>query len=374
MTSTVPAPAPAPAPAAPESIGTAGPQAPGPDGTTSLTPTLRRLWHRSRWFLASAAVLLVTGLLLAGLGNTTDYPSLDPRSADPDGTKAIVQLLRDQGITVDVTADPAVLTRPGGDDTVLVPLPDLLGPDRLAALAGADHRRLVLISPGDGALFQLAPGVHAGTTAGGLPTVLTSASTAPGCDLPEAQRAGSAELGGQLYQVEEGTDALGCYPRDGFPALARTTSLAGTDVIVVGSGRFLTNQRLAHDGNAALALGLLGAHPHLTWLLPDYQAQATAAGPAPKSLTQLIPTGWHWAGVQLAIAVVLTALWRARRLGPVVEEQLPVVVRAAETTEGRARLYQKAKARGRAADALRRAARHRVAAVLGVPLGTGEPD
>ena len=37
---------------------------------------------------------------------------------------------------------------------------------------------------------------------------------------------------------------------------------------------------------------------------------------------------------QLAIAVLLLALWRARRLGPVVAEPLPVVVRAAEAVEG----------------------------------------
>ena len=36
---------------------------------------------------------------------------------------------------------------------------------------------------------------------------------------------------------------------------------------------------------------------------------------------------------QLGVAVVLAAWWRARRLGPVVAEPLPVVVRAAETTE-----------------------------------------
>ena len=65
-----------------------------------------------------------------------------------------------------------------------------------------------------------------------------------------------------------------------------------------------------------------------------------------------------WVGptvLELFIAVVLVAGWRARRLGPVVEEPLPVVVRAAEVTEGRARLYRRAKARDRAANELRRA-------------------
>jgi hypothetical protein len=51
----------------------------------------------------------------------------------------------------------------------------------------------------------------------------------------------------------------------------------------------------------------------------------------------------------------------------VVEEPLPVVVRAAETVEGRSRLYRKAGARDVAADALRRAAVRRLGAALSLP-------
>ena len=69
------------------------------------------------------------------------------------------------------------------------------------------------------------------------------------------------------------------------------------------------------------------------------------------------------------MAVVVLALWRARRLGRVVEEPLPVVVRAAETVEGRGRLYRAAGARDRAAEALRRGARDRLVPRLGLPAG-----
>jgi hypothetical protein len=50
-----------------------------------------------------------------------------------------------------------------------------------------------------------------------------------------------------------------------------------------------------------------------------------------------------------------------------------VVVRAAETTEGRARLYRRAKARDRAAEALRQATRDRLAPLVGVR-ADGAPD
>src|SRR5262249_36563896 len=59
--------------------------------------------------------------------------------------------------------------------------------------------------------------------------------------------------------------------------------------------------------------------------------------------------------------------WRARGLGGLVREPLPVVVRAAETQEGRARLYRRARARGRAAATLRTACLRRLATRLDVP-------
>ena len=60
-----------------------------------------------------------------------------------------------------------------------------------------------------------------------------------------------------------------------------------------------------------------------------------------------------WIVVQLWLVVVLVALWKGRRIGPLVAEELPVVVRASETVEGRGRLYRSRRARDRAAQALR---------------------
>jgi hypothetical protein len=75
--------------------------------------------------------------------------------------------------------------------------------------------------------------------------------------------------------------------------------------------------------------------------------------------------------IQLVIAAILAALWRGRRLGPVVAERLPVVVRAAETVEGHGHLYWSRRSRDRAAAALREAARDRILRLLGLP-GTAD--
>ena len=74
--------------------------------------------------------------------------------------------------------------------------------------------------------------------------------------------------------------------------------------------------------------------------------------------------------IQLGIVVLLTALWRMRRLGPLIPEPLPAVVRACETVEGHGRLYRSRRARDRAAAALRDAALGRIAVRLGLPRNT----
>jgi hypothetical protein len=64
--------------------------------------------------------------------------------------------------------------------------------------------------------------------------------------------------------------------------------------------------------------------------------------------------------------VLLVALWKGRRIGPLVAERLPVVVRASETVEGRGRLYRSHRASDRAADALRTATLQRLLPRLGL--------
>ena len=374
MTSTgTPAPA---IPDAPDPARSSPDELPAPEALgTSLAPTGRGLWRRARWYLLATALLLLAAILLAGLQDTGRYPALDPRSTDPTGTHAVVHLLEEQGLTVGTSTDATA--RPAGPDTFVVPEPDRLSPEQLRGLAAAHHSRLVLISPGSDTLAVLAPAVRQ-SAQGDSPDYAAPRSTPAACALPEAVRAGTAGLGALLYLP--GPHGEGCYPRHSAYALVRepagpdagTNAGTNADVIVLGGGDFLTNDKIDEDGNASLALGLLGSQPRLTWLLPDYGA--TVPEPQQKSIADFIPAGWYWAGLQLAVAALLAAAWRARRLGPVVSENLPVVVRAAETTEGRARLYRRAKARGRAADALRRAALHRLAPVLGVPLVHGAPD
>ncbi|WP_312847890.1 DUF4350 domain-containing protein, partial [Streptomyces sp. WAC06614] len=195
---------------------------------------------------------------------------------------------------------------------------------------------------------------------------------APGCALPAARTAGRATTGDGPSYATDLRGATACYPADGHPTLLVLPGLRpGSDTVLLGSEQPLLNENLAKEGNASLALQLLGSRPEIVWYLPSLTDTADGPGTGgddeQQNFLDLVPAGWSWALLQLTLAAALAALWRARRLGPLVTEQLPVVVPASEATEGRARLYRKADARDRAATVLRAATRERLAAVLGVP-------
>ncbi len=350
---------------------------------TSTAPTPGQVWTRARAILAVVLILVVAGITFAAVRSGTNYGQLDPRSADPKGSRAVAELLEARGISVTVvtTLDEASAAT-GPDTTLLVAGPNLLTRSqqlRLNEATTASAGRTLLIAPGPGATARLAPGVRAEAHH-------AVSALAPSCELPAARRAGTADLGGTRYTAQDPA-AVSCYPSAGLPSLVVLPTGTSGDTVVLGSPDFLYNERLDKQGNASLALQLLGSRPHLVWYLPSLtDPSATADDNAPgdgseeqsedgardeaadeSSFLDLVPSGWLWGTLQLALAAVLAAVWRARRLGPLVTEQLPVAIRASESAEGRSLLYRKANARDRASDALRAATRTRIAPLVGVP-------
>ncbi|MFJ4851353.1 MULTISPECIES: DUF4350 domain-containing protein [unclassified Streptomyces] len=332
--------------------------------STSASPTAHQLWSRWRAVLAAGLALVLFGVAYAVLQSGENHHALDPRSPDPAGSRALAQLLGHRGVTTTVvtTTDDAASSA-GPDTTLLVTVPDLLTDRQQSRLRKAMTQsgggRTVLLDPSDASVGVLAPGVHYA----GPASVRTRRA---GCDLPAAVRAGDADLGGTAYTTTaEGADR--CYrTAAGNPTLLRLPAADGGDIVVLGTHTLLQNENLRDQGNASLALQVLGAHPHLVWYLPSLDDAAAFDG-GRQSFLDLIPDGWSWAFLQLLVAAAFAALWRARRLGPIVAERLPATVRAAEATEGRARLYRRGNARARAAEALRTATRDRLAPLLGIP-------
>lgn len=331
--------------------------------STSASPTARQVWTRARGITLGVVILLAAAVAIAAIRSGAEHGRLDPRSADPYGSRATAELLGDRGVSTRVvtTLDEARAAA-GPDTTLLVAAPDLLTDSQQSGLHSATANsggRTILIAPSAPSLGTLAPGVTAD------PAISFDSALPPDCALPAARRAGTADTGGIRYTTT-GLDADSCYRSDGLPTLLRIPAAAGNgDTVIVGAPDILYNNRLDKQGNASLALQLLGSRPHLVWYLPSL-ADTSATDAGRKSFLDLLPSGWLWGTLQLFIAAGLAAFWRARRLGPLVPERLPVAIRASETVEGRARLYRKANARDRAAGALRSATRTRLAPLLGV--------
>jgi hypothetical protein len=318
------------------------------------------LWRKLRYPVVLIVIALALITVLAAIGTQPNSGVLDPRNTAPDGGHALSVLLTARGTPVTVATTLSQIDD-SATATVVVSAPSMLSDQAIAALA-ATSATVVLLAPSDATLRRF--GVAATVDA-----AVSTATVPPSCQLPAATTAGSVQIEGDLYAAGPGVQS--CYLQQADAALLTTTRPAGGGrTIAFGSPASLTNARLATGGNAALGLGLL-TNSRVQWV-----AGALDTAPLPatrRGLFHLLPARLLWATLQLFIAVVVVALWRGRRLGRPVVEPLPVVVRAAETVEGRARLMHAAKARGTAARALRSAALRRLG--RGLRLGADEdPD
>lgn len=319
---------------------------------SAVGSTVRQRWRSMRSVLL--VLLLIILVSIVGTYLTAPRPGgrMDPRATSAEGAHALATLLREQGVEVVEATDSAEVERALRPDTLLLVAQTdyLIDEDVLARLAELPGDRL-LVEPVSRTREALAPAVRAATK--------TSYGGQPGCDMRAAERAGEAELGLSLtYTAAGNTTLTQCY--DG--ALVRY-SVDGRTVTVVGNADFMTNSGLLRQGNAALAMNLAGARSRVVWYAPQRVEDESATS---ASIVDAIPTRVWWMVLQLGLVVALIALWQGRRLGPLVAERLPVVVRASETVEGRGRLYRSRRARDRAGDALRTAALQRTLPRLGL--------
>lgn len=321
---------------------------------TAVSPRLRDRWRNWLWVIAALAAIVITGLLVAKSPRPDGY--LDPEAVTQRGGHALAQLLRDRGVTVTrATTIDEVRTAMSPDSQLLVLDNGRLSDTILDALVELPGDRLML-APYSDTRTRLASQVR-------VSSYRSDELVEPDCDLREVQQAGTIQtyLGPTYTFTNPGPGRISCYGgtllryRDGN----RTITVLGDDTL-------LSNKQLDKQGNAALAMNLAGRTSHLVWYIPERPKVGTST--KPKSMGDLIPDQVSMAIWQLCLVVLLVALWRGRRLGPVVAEKLPVVVRASETTEGRGRLYRSRRARDLASDSLREAAKYRIVRRLGLPV------
>ncbi len=377
-----------------------------------------------RWAVPALVVVVlftVTGVAGAVVSVTPDEDDfLEPGSGAAIGSRTLVDRLGRHGVAVHRYTDTptALAAAAAGGRTVLVTAPDFVAPTyltQLLRLPASD--RVVLVAPSATVLVdQRLPVRAAGSrwTTGAVPA---------GCRAPAAGRA--AVLGTRYRPVPAGAGTR-CYSG----GLVRVGVDGRPELVLLGAADVFRNDRVAEHDNEALATTLLSSRSGVVWLnlhhaetLPDQgrtdeRPDPTGTGnpgarsPAPDDYRSGDPASggrppvggsdsgsgngsghgsadgeqanplwttfplWLWAVLtQLLLAVVLLAVWKARRLGAPVSEPLPVLVHATETVTGRGRLYHRARARDSAADALRAGALRRLTPLAGTgtasTFGTG---
>ncbi|MEJ3403502.1 DUF4350 domain-containing protein [Rathayibacter sp. YIM 133350] len=334
---------------------------------TLQTPLVRESLRRSRFWVLAALITLavvVCLVIIRGSGAVGGTP-LAADNPGPAGSQALVDVLKQQGVAVTVAhslgaAEQALDT----DSTLFLTDPQgLLSAGQLRRLA-ASAEAIVMAEPSFDALKALAPAVRHG----GRPSGQTATAQ---CDVPAATRAGRISTSEATLGATS-ADWTGCFPAGKHRFSLVQGDRQGAQLTLLASGAPLRNDTIGQQGNAALALGLLGSRDHLVWYLPSLPD--VVAGERSPTIAELTP---DWVTPVLALLVVVTiaaGVWRGRRLGPLVIENLPVTVPAAETMQGRARLYARTNARLRALDALRIGAIGRLGSALRLPTSSSADD
>lgn len=301
-----------------------------------------------------AAALLVTALLGGRPGR--DGPPLDPRSDGPLGTSALVSLLRALDASVDLSVG-----MPGPADDVALLLDDRLDEDQVDDVTAwvEGGGTLVVTDPGS----RFTPPIVDPGFEGLLPGPVERGS----CTIEALDGVGSVEAGSAArYEPAGAPDrCLG----DAEASFVVSRALGAGDVVAVGGAAVFTNDLLDARDNAVLAAGLLAPQAGTAVRIVD---APIPAGGGQRSLAELVSPGVRRGLIQLGIAFVLYAIWRAIRLGRPVPEDQPVRIAGSELVAAVGRLLARTGQPAAAAELLRGRLRRTLRARVGMP--TSAPD
>jgi uncharacterized protein DUF4350 len=308
-------------------------------------------------------VLALVGTFLAlvaiGGGSSSSDKPLDPRSDERLGTSALATLADELGADVDITdrlPDPdAMASEPAGSHVVV------LFVDTLEA--GQSNRLERWVEAG-GTL------VVVDETSSFVPDEADSFGDADdvgsACDIAPLDDLDVGRIepwsGGVLYDVPPGSD--GCIGVGGDDAYIVATPRGDGTIVSIGGVGMFVNVALA-DGENAPVVAALVAPQDGTEL--DLVRPGPVAGSGDDTLLDLISPNVRRAIAQLAIAFLVYALWRSRRLGAPVAEPQPVAVAGSELVAAVGSLLDRSGSPQHAAELLRADLRRFLGDRLGVP-------
>ncbi len=323
----------------------------------------------ARWVLLALGLLV--GIIVIGVVTRTHTDSIPMSIHNPGplGTRALAQVAEAQGVDVrqiDQLVN-ARITDP--DSTTLVIGSSTYMQGYQAQSVFSYPGPVVVLGDGSAVARAAARYIYLGSTDA---RVIASV-----CTNPDATAAGTITTSGPVW-VSAPDSSEQCFPAGEGAVMVVIERDGQGDVTLIADPELATNAAITQEGNAALMLRVIGGLDNVVWytgsLYDTTVLTWTGSGAdTPKEFddvqpsTDFLPPGTGNALYALGLALVVVAWWRARRFGAIIHEPLPVVVRAAETTRGRARMYRAARASGRAAASLRAAAALRMGQRVGVP-------
>lgn len=310
------------------------------------------------WVVA-AVVIGLTFLALVLIGGGGDR-ALDPRSDERLGTSAMVALADELGAEVTIADRLPDLDARGPD--VMVLLVDLLDDEQRVIVDDWVERggRLIVTDPAS----EFAPESETR-----FEEVDDLGSARRRCEIDALDGVDVAGVdprnGGVLYRA--GGSADRCV-EDGLGAayIVATGRGEGTVVAIGGSGMFV-NAAVAEGENAPVVAALVAPEEGTDLLVLEPGSLAGTTGTGDDGALDLIPDGVNRALLQLTIAFVLYAAWRARRLGRPVAEPQPVAVAGSELVAAVGNLLDRTRSPDHAARLLRADLHRFLADHLGLP-------
>lgn len=304
------------------------------------------------WFLWVVVALAVVGSVVLFGRNRPGRP-FDPRSTKANGAKALVLLLEQYGVTVDVTASVPEARAEGTGDRLLV---------LVDHLSSGQHDAIGRYVDAGGVLVVADPSSSLAPTGGQTVGVAGLAGTVdPGlCTITALRTIEAVRVEEAIALPIRGGDTS-CFGDRRHAYVVAQGQGDGT-VVAVGGGSQWTNHLLADEANAGLATMLLAPQPtgRVALLTGD-------GGGGDEGLFDLVPNRVWFALGQIGMGFGVLALWRARRLGRVVAEEQPVTIAGSELVVASGRILDRIGQPARAAEVLRRELVNDLASRFGSP-------
>lgn len=322
---------------------------------------LRRQWRRLAFLgLLLAGLLVVLLVLPAGPGQ---LPSLSVYSAAPNGAKALRLWLDELGYPVR-TIEGRPYRVPRATDTVLVLAPvqplERAEVDALERWVRDDGGRLILGVEGfgtDEALDRFGLGLRA------LPAAVTAARPLDGGRLDPLIGEISFDARQALDLRQSGARAL---VGDGEHVFVAERVVGTGRVVVLADPGLLSNRALRQEGNARLALSLVGGPGAGSVVFDELHHGFGASGPR-SLLSLLFERAWGQAALYAALLSFAYLVLCGRRFGAA----RPLVVTRgrslSEYVTSLAGLYRAGGKRAFLAEHFRRRLRRELATALGAP-------